>query len=1452
MGVGVMAGVVKEQQNRLGRTLGRMGARLRLARALAAIAVLLVAGVALVAPPRLVVRAAALNPIQQENSLPGDPTWNDFSSTLSDTALSGYGSQISLNKGQTIDFFVTTTAPSFTIDIYRTGWYQGVGARKILALGSFPGAQQVIPKPDPVTGMIACNWTKTTSLTIPTTWVTGVYLAKLSASDGNKSFIFFVVRNDGGHEAMVLQTSVTTYEAYNVWGGTGLYNNNTDHSIFKGPHATKVSFDRPFSPGDSNGSGHYLFFEYSFVRWAESQGFDITYTTNVDTHTGVNPITNHKAFLSVGHDEYWSRAMRTNVQNAISAGVNVAFFSANTSYWQIRFEPSAAGVPNRVEVGYKDFATDTTPPGPDPQWNVNNAIVTSTWRDPVVGQPENGMLGIMYEDQLSTAAAAYIVQNASNWIYAGTGFVNGTSIPGIVGYEYDRVFNNGATPPGLIVLSNSPVTGQQVGASHANSSIYTAPSGAQVFAAGTIEWSWGLDNYGNRTTANAGIQKTTANILYNFTGTTPPPPPPPLPAGTFVQDGFESGTITGTVTPWTPGGTGQVSVQGTTVNSGAFAVSLTNAAGQFTTIGTSLASGPQASTYTRLYFNLSSVATSATLAQGRDGNNNALWSVSFDAPRKGLDIYFWNGARVRNDLFSQPNILTSANTWYALEVQSNETTTGHGEVWLNGTSVAAVNADLSASAPYGQFQLWNDAASTTIAYDDVKVGNSYNGLVPVSLSPAALTYSQTVQVGTTSAAQTETLTNTGASALAISSVAITGTNATDFAKSADTCAGATLAAGASCAVGVTFSPTAGGARNAVLTFTDNAGNSPQRIALNGIGGAPAVSLSPTSLTFANQNVGTTSAAQAVTLTNSGTWPLAISGITLTGANPGDFGQTNACGASLAAGASCAISVTFGPTATGSRGATLTISDGAAGSPHGVPLAGTSLPAGTYQTDGFESGNLALWSAAGSGQASAQGAVVNTGNYAAKLANTAGQTTLLSTVLAGGGQAQTYTRFYVQVGSGMATSTIAAGRDSANNMLWVIVYDASRQGLDVYFWNGARTRFDLYSNTGLIAPNTWYAIEIQANEATTGHGQIWLNGTSVGTVDGDLSAANPYATLQLWNEVTGTIYFDDVAVRNSFNGLVGAPPPAPAFSPSPASLTFASQTIGTTSAAQTVTVANGGTATLSITGVTVGGANASDFAVTTGTCAGASLSPGATCAVSVTFTPGAAGARSASLAFTDNAAGSPHAVALSGTGAAAPTPAPTPGPGGVYFADDFESGTLSHWAAPAGTGTVAVETSVVHGGTQAVSLTNAAGQFCVLQGQLVGGGQSQTFTSFAFQIANASVTATLAEGRDSSGNPMWAVVYDAGRHGLDTYFWNGARTRFDLYSATNLITSGTWYTLEVQLTETATGHAEVWLNGVSVAAGNGDLSAASPYATLQLWNDGTGTIYFDDVKVSNTF
>ena len=212
----------------------------------------------------------------------------------------------------------------------------------------------------------------------------------------------------------------------------------------------------------------------------------------------------------------------------------------------------------------------------------------------------------------------------------------------------------------------------------------------------------------------------------------------------------------------------------------------------------------------------------------------------------------------------------------------------------------------------------------------------------VTLAPASLTFpSQTV--GTSSAAQGITLTNSGNAALTITAVAIVGANAGDYSET-NTC-GATLAASANCAISVTFKPTASGTRTASVSVADNASGSPQAVSLTGTAtaaSAPAVTLAPASLTFSSQTVGTSSAAQAITLTNSGNAALTITAVTIVGANAGDYGETNTCGATLAASANCAISVTFKPTATGTRTASVSVADNASGSPQTAALSGTAV------------------------------------------------------------------------------------------------------------------------------------------------------------------------------------------------------------------------------------------------------------------------------------------------------------------------------------------------------------------------------------------------------------------------------------------------------------------------------------------------------------------------------
>ena len=204
---------------------------------------------------------------------------------------------------------------------------------------------------------------------------------------------------------------------------------------------------------------------------------------------------------------------------AMDAGVNIAFFTADSVYTQVRFEPSSSGAPNRVMVCYREAALD---PITDP------ARKTVNWRDEPLNRPEQALIGVQYVSLVQADSqgiyAPYVVTNSGHWVYGGTGFSDGDTVLGLVGYEADRLFDEFAQPnavPGTYtLLSHSPFAGSN-NPEYANSSLYQAPSGAWVFGAGTINWGFALDAYnpGAASIEDARIQRMTANILDRFLGT---------------------------------------------------------------------------------------------------------------------------------------------------------------------------------------------------------------------------------------------------------------------------------------------------------------------------------------------------------------------------------------------------------------------------------------------------------------------------------------------------------------------------------------------------------------------------------------------------------------------------------------------------------------------------------------------------------------------------------------------------------------------------------------------------------------------------------------------------------------------------------------------------------------------------------------------------------------------
>jgi hypothetical protein len=463
--------------------------------------------------------AAATNPIVTENQLPGSTGWL-WGALISDDLngqIKGFASATSVMQGDSITLYVTTNPPQpYTIDIYRLGWYGGAGGRFLqhIATDGFTQDQCV---PDATTGLAMCWWAPSATVTVPTSWTSGVYLAKLQNENGYQNYIIFVVR-DGRPAAFLYQQAITTDQAYNNYPcddsrpslctGKSLYtfNSHGANTISGDARAVKVSFDRPYS-----GYGFRDFDQFDAIHWLERSGYDVTYSTDLDTHLNGADLLRHRAFLSVGHDEYWSKEMFDAALAARDAGVNLAFLAANAAYWQVRFEQSDANVPNRVMVCFKDATLD-------PGWGANTTV---NFRDPPVNRPEQTLIGVQYTSYSADGEAGsnspFVVTNSTNWAYAGTGLHDGDSVPGIVGYEIDRFYTNLPAPTNRTrtLLSDSPFVDRLGMSDRSNASIYQAPSGAWVFATGTISWVWGLDDF-IHSQADARIQRVTANVLDAF------------------------------------------------------------------------------------------------------------------------------------------------------------------------------------------------------------------------------------------------------------------------------------------------------------------------------------------------------------------------------------------------------------------------------------------------------------------------------------------------------------------------------------------------------------------------------------------------------------------------------------------------------------------------------------------------------------------------------------------------------------------------------------------------------------------------------------------------------------------------------------------------------------------------------------------------------------------------
>lgn len=463
--------------------------------------------------------------IKAENQHEGTLDWQltytrvDPQTKFRSTMIEGFVSRASVRAGEKLDFFTSVNPASpFVIDLYRLGYYQGKGGRFMTRLGPIPGKTQGTPEIGEER-LRECKWEPATTFEIPKDWVSGVYLGKLSAVKHRyQSYVIFIVRDDRPVD-FLFQCSDNTWQAYNKWPDKfSLYDNDRKDRLVL-VSGVKVSYDRPygkyvqiFDNPLSQGSGEFLLWEFPLAYWMESLGLDVSYCSNTDVHADVNCLTRARSFLSVGHDEYWSRQQYDNVMVAVKAGVNVAFLSGNTCCFVSPYSASSNGAANRIltragryggiRPREKKFMTDLPLEAPNEATLIGAQTVT----------PFNG-------------SGDWIVSRPDHWLFQGTGMKKGDRIPGLVGWEFH---GEPANIAGLEVVAEGPTWTGSDAESHYTATIYPGAKGNLVFNASTIFWSQGLSappghmppisHHGRPHGPDARVQRITRNLFERFLG----------------------------------------------------------------------------------------------------------------------------------------------------------------------------------------------------------------------------------------------------------------------------------------------------------------------------------------------------------------------------------------------------------------------------------------------------------------------------------------------------------------------------------------------------------------------------------------------------------------------------------------------------------------------------------------------------------------------------------------------------------------------------------------------------------------------------------------------------------------------------------------------------------------------------------------------------------------------
>ena len=451
--------------------------------------------------------------IQRENAKPGTREWlltktrtvpgkiNSILLNGRSQVIEGYCSANSVRAEEKLQIMVSANPESaFQLEIFRTGYYNGDGARLMKRFDSLKG----ITQPDPPVGenyVRECQWEPSVEFEIPKDWLSGVYLGKLTAEKtGVQSYVIFIVRDDRPCD-LLFQCSDLTWSAYNRWPTDySIYTKHKGYSSTGVPSGT-VSFDRPYAlfthPVNkikkSGGSGEYLPWEFPLAFWMEQYGYDVSYISNIDTHADPDGLLRTKGFISVGHDEYWTLDMYNNVLKARDEGVSLAFFGGNSVLCVIPMLPSGNGTPNRA-TRREGFFLPVSGKIPEA---VKRRMVNVGGFEPNMGPDGAQLMGARLDTSGKGGGGGrgsgdWTCAKPDHWLFEGTGMKKGDSVKGLIGWEW-----HGAPAmdlPGMsVVAEGTPfINGKPMG--RYTSTLYDGPKDNIVFNAATIWWANGLSS----------------------------------------------------------------------------------------------------------------------------------------------------------------------------------------------------------------------------------------------------------------------------------------------------------------------------------------------------------------------------------------------------------------------------------------------------------------------------------------------------------------------------------------------------------------------------------------------------------------------------------------------------------------------------------------------------------------------------------------------------------------------------------------------------------------------------------------------------------------------------------------------------------------------------------------------------------------------------------------------